>query len=407
MSSHVQQRLGHTPMPTSADVILRLSELDRLAAGVDYRGYEFDDFLASPLVRALSFDNLLLERIFIQVGERLPWNVRPLLGIPKLPSSKAEGFFARGYLHAHQAAGDAHWLERGTALLDRLVEGASRGYSGPAWGNAFDFASRGGVMRKGEPTVVWTSHIGEAFLLAHSILGDARWADVVVGIGEFVLRDLPRHRDEFGVCIGYTPTAATRVHNSNLLGAVALLRAWSFDGDAEKLDLARRGIAWSLAHMNADGSWFYGVGQKYAWIDNFHTAYVIDSLREAHSLAGDDVAPQEPIDRTIAFWTQNFFESDATPRYYADRLYPIDSQCLAQAIETFARLSESEPRYLDRAYELVRWAEENFRRRNGFYLYRKGRFFTNRLVSIHWGQATMFAALGAVLYYSSRQSAVV
>jgi hypothetical protein len=48
------------------------------------------------------------------------------------------------------------------------------------------------------------------------------------------------------------------------------------------------------------------------------------------------VAPQEPIDRAIAFWTQNFFESDATPRYYADRLYPIDSQCLAQAIETFA-----------------------------------------------------------------------
>src|SRR5437870_13842369 len=58
MSSHVQQRLGDTPMPTSADVILRLSELDRLAAGVDYRSYEFDDFLAS-LVRALSFDNLL------------------------------------------------------------------------------------------------------------------------------------------------------------------------------------------------------------------------------------------------------------------------------------------------------------------------------------------------------------
>ena len=58
------------------------------------------------------------------------------------------------------------------------------------------------MIRKGEPTVVWTSHIGEAFLLAHSIVGDARWADVVVGIGAFVLRDLPRHRDEFGVCIG-------------------------------------------------------------------------------------------------------------------------------------------------------------------------------------------------------------
>ena len=155
--------------------------------------------------------------------------------------------------------------------------------------------------------------------------------------------------------------------------------------------------------MNADGSWFYGVGKKYAWIDNFHTAYVIDSMIEAQALVPEGLVPQDAIDKTIAFWTKRFFEADGRPRYYADRLYPLDSQCVAQAIETFARLSTLDPRSLNRAYDVFGWANTNFRRSDGFYLYRKGRFFTNRLVSIHWGQATMFAALGALLYYGSRE----
>jgi hypothetical protein len=387
----------------AASVLDQLVELDRAVAAVDYCGYEFDDFLGSPIVRALSFDNLLLKRIFIQVGERLPWNVRPLLRVRKLPSTKANGFFARGYINAYEATGQAQWLEKAIGLLEWLVENTSGGYSGPAWGNAFDFASRGGVIVKGEPTVVWTSHIGEAFLAAHAAVRETRFGEVVVGIGDFVLHDLPRHEDDAGICLGYTPTSVSLVHNSNLLGAVALLRAWSLDDDIRKLDVARRAFAWSLQDMKPDGSWFYGVGPKYAWIDNFHTAYVIDCLLEGRALAGDELVPQEALDRTIAFWRQHFFEPDGRPRYYLDRPYPLDSQCVAQAIETFSRLSEIDDTALDRAHDVFRWAAANFRRPDGFYLYRKGRFFTNRLVSIHWGQATMLAALGALLYYTSRE----
>lgn len=404
-SSLRAKRLSEYPftsreLPVAArEVMDRFVDLDRLVSEADYRGYEFDDFLGSPILRALSFDNLLLKRIFIQAGERLPWNLRPLLGVRKLPSTKANGFFARAYLHAHQATGEPQWLEKGAALLHWLIENASPDYSGPAWGNAFDFASRGGFIPKGEPTIVWTSHIGEAFLVGYSITGDRRYGDVVVGIGDFVLDDLPRHEDDRGVCLAYTPTQFSPVHNANLLGAVALLRGWSLDDDGRKLDVAQRAFAWSLQHMNVDGSWFYGVGEKYAWIDNFHTAYVIDCLLEGHALAGEGLVPQDALDRTIAFWVENFFESDGAPRYYRERLYPLDSQCTAQAIETFARLSDLDPALLDRAYGILSWATTNFRRRDGFYLYRKGRFFTNRLVSIHWGQATMLAALGALLYH--------
>jgi hypothetical protein len=115
------------------------------------------------------------------------------------------------------------------------------------------------------------------------------------------------------------------------------------------------------------------------------------------------VVPRKALDQTITFWKEHFFGADGEPYYYSDRRYPLDSQCTAQAIETFARLSCLDRESLGRAYQVARWAIANFRRRDGFYIYRRGRFFTNRLVAIHWGQATMLAALGSLLYHDSKE----
>ncbi len=353
--------------------------------------------LASPIVRALCFENLLLQRIAIQVGERSPVNLRPLLRVPKLRSSKADGFFARGYLHAHLATGDMRWLWLAEELLDSLGDRTSGGVPGCAWGNDFDFASRAGLFRKGAPTVVWTSHIGEAFALAHRITGAARHADMVVQIGDFVLNGLERHEDGEGVCLAYAPGLIPLVHNSNMLGGVALLRAWAYDGDDRKLELARRVFAWSLARMEPDGSFYYGVGDTYAWIDNFHTAYVIDCLSEAHELAGSDLIPLDVLERAVGYWRRTFFLADGTPRYYHDRSYPLDIQCAAQAIETLSKLSATDPGALSQAKAVLRSTTAKLGRADGFFEYRRLRRYPIRLVSLHWGQATMLSALGCFL----------
>ena len=52
-----------------------------------FRGYEPFDGLSSPLAR-LTFGNLFLERIFQQVVRRVPWNIRPLIGVTKKDSTK-------------------------------------------------------------------------------------------------------------------------------------------------------------------------------------------------------------------------------------------------------------------------------------------------------------------------------
>src|ERR1700723_719063 len=66
-----------------------------------YRGYEPFDGLSSPL-RALTFRNLLAERILQQVVRQSPINIRPLIGIKPLDSTKGRGAMAWGYLLLHR-----------------------------------------------------------------------------------------------------------------------------------------------------------------------------------------------------------------------------------------------------------------------------------------------------------------
>ena len=60
-----------------------------------YKGYEPFDGLSSPL-RALTFRNLLAERILQQAVRQSPINIRPLIGIKPLDSTKGRGMMAWG-----------------------------------------------------------------------------------------------------------------------------------------------------------------------------------------------------------------------------------------------------------------------------------------------------------------------
>ncbi len=379
--------------------------LNKRAEQAEYKGYEFDDLLGSPVLKPLSFGNLFLQRVIVQIGELCPVNFRSLVGVRQLESTKARGFFAKGYLYAYLATQDGRWLEHARKQLDWLLIHPSPGFEGLAWGNAFDFASRGGFFPKELPTIVWTAHIAATFLLAYEICGEERYLDALGQACRFIVTELPRHEDDNGICFAYAPGLMNLIHNSNLLGAATLLRGWRYFGTEEYRTLAERSYCWSLEHMNSDGSWYYGIGRRYRWIDNHHTAYVIDGL-----VAADDIAPGEIVDsalieRSYRYWISNFFVESGLPRFYPNATFPVDIQCAAQAIESLSKLS---PRFSDAlplAKRVADWTIENMQKPTGGFRYQIRRFWKNNLEPIHWGQSTMLAALGALCYYTNKYSA--
>src|SRR5215469_266646 len=67
----------------------------------DYRGYDTFDGLNAKYVRPLTFETKLLRTVLQQGIRRFPINLRPWLGVKKSHSTKAMGFFARGFIRLH------------------------------------------------------------------------------------------------------------------------------------------------------------------------------------------------------------------------------------------------------------------------------------------------------------------
>jgi len=373
--------------------IARLSDwLDRN----EYQGYDTFDGLNARFARPLTFNNKFLLTLLQQGVRRFPINVRPLLGIDKSYSSKGMGFLARGFVRLHEATDDPVWERKAELTLQWLIDNQSLGYSGACWGNHFDYQSRSFYLPKGVPTVVWTSLIGHAFLDAYDCSRQRRYLDVATSSCEHILRDLDTFTDKDGICISYIPNENHQVHNANTLGASLLARTYSHTGNESYRTLAERAIRYTAQYQRPDSSWYYGEKANLHWVDNFHTAYILDCFKHYSDGTGDDQF-DSGLTRGYEYWKSTFFLPDGTPKYYNDKTLPLDIQCCSQAIDTLVFFSSRDPKSLDLALKVAFWTIENMQDHTGYFYYRRySRLLVNKTPTLHWGQATMLCALAGL-----------
>jgi hypothetical protein len=386
-------------------ILVRFHALHDYLKIVDYKGWEYDDLLASKFVSAFTFNSLWLKIIAVQLAKRSPFNLRPLLGVPKLHSTKAFAFISKGYLLHDMVHNNHSYSVEIKNALDWLLANDSKGYSGRCWGNDFDFASRAGYFPRSLPTIVWTSHIQDAFDLAYQHTGNEEYKEVVISIAEFIISDLERIEDGSGFCFAYAPGILFPIHNSNLLGVAALLRAYKLTKDDRFLTTAKKACDWSVSKQNGDGSWYYGDKEMLHWVDNYHTGYNLDCLLCAHQIAGEGFVSMDVIRKTYDYWVGNLFDEDMAPKFYNNNSFPRDIQATAQAIESFCKYSVIDPSAYDHAVKVFEWACGNMLRDNGSFAYRLYKNGSrNDLEAIHWGQATMLSAMGHLLYYCATKN---
>jgi hypothetical protein len=136
-------------------------------------------------------------------------------------------------------------------------------------------------------------------------------------------------------------------------------------------------------------------------VDGFHTAYVLEALLESVRMHAD--AELEPaLRRGVAFYTASLFDADGVPRYTSTNRFPIDVQNCAQAIQTLARLGWLDAEHAARAdrtaaiviERLFRWTRDGAA---GYFVASRGRWLTNRVPFVRWGQAPMLLALDQLL----------
>jgi len=398
MTASVGEQRGTQGSNTAlkAAIYKSIEQLSHWLEENDYRGYDTFDGLNARFVRPLTFETKFLRTVLQQGVRRFPVNLRPLLGVTKEHSSKGMGFLARGFMRLHKTTGDQVWKDKAEFALQWLVENRLPGYGGACWGNHFDYQSRGFYLPKRVPTVVWTSLIGHAFLDAYDHFQMDEYLQIADSACQHIVRDLGTLRDGDGICISYIPITDTQVHNANTLGASLLARTYSHTHNESYRELAQQAMLYTAQYQRADSSWYYAEKENHHWVDNFHTAYVLDCFKHYEQSTGDDRFDRQLMSG-YEYWKKTFFLADGTPRYYDYKTLPLDIQCSSQAIDTLVFFHDRDPESLPLAIKVAQWTIMNMQDRTGYFYYRRySPWLVNKTPTLHWGQATMLCALAGL-----------
>ena len=401
-----------TSAPTWDEEIVHsaLIRLEQWVEAQHFKGWDPHDALNSPLLKRLTFGNRWLGIAWVQLLKRSPINLRPLLGVPKGYNPKGMGLFLASYVRKYQMTGDPLHLERVRFLVDWLVEHISPGYSGACWGYNFDWPNRGFFAPAGAPTIVNTAFIALALLDVREILEEddkrfvefAEFVKFVVPIArsacDFILNDLnPIRPTRDELCFSYTPLDRRYVHNANLMGAWLLAEVYSHTQELHLAEHALAAARYTARRQRPNGSWSYGEAPNDGWVDNFHTGFVLVALKRiAAYLEADEF--DDAIARGYSFWKEHMFLFDGAPKYYPDRVYPIDVHCVAQAVLTFLEFAERDPEAEAWAWRVARWGIEHMQDTKGYFHYQIHRHYRIRIPYMRWSQAWMLRALTELTY---------
>ncbi len=408
-----------------------VEQLKKYILSENFHGYDPFDALNAPIFRSRFLRNNRLARLGAQqVLKRLPWNLRPLLKIEKGENPVTFGLCLQGfaYLEAlrtvkcHSVPNQSGYLENkeeraleddqpcsgreasGTAFprkarereidvcLQKLEALQSKGYSGACWGYDFDWEARYATIPAFVPTVVATGFITNALFEYFQLSRDERARRLCISAADFVLNDLNKTWRNGRFCYSYSPRDTQIVFNATMKGARLLAQVYSLTNEQKLADEARQTIEFVMAYQREDGAWSYSHGDKRTWVDNFHTAYVLDCLDVYREHTGDRSFDAQ-FDRGMEFYLDHFFTESGAPKYYDQSLWPIDSTAVAQSILTLTRFGR-----LELAGKVANWAVENMMHPDGYFFYRKYRWITNKTSFMRWSNAWMFLALAFYQY---------
>ena len=353
-----------------------------------YEGIEPHDALTSPIITGTPLGRSRLVRLVaLQALRRIPLNVRPFLGISRRRNAISLGWA----LSAYAVIDDASARERIVRTVGELDALAATGYSGLCWGYYFDWQTRSDFKRANLPIIVSTAFIGMGLLDAYRVTREDAYLQRARSACDFILDDLNRSEHPAGFIFSYSPEDHEQVYNASILGAALLARVGAITGETALVDAARGAVDAVVADQRPDGSWPYSRGDHRTFVDNFHTGYVLCALRDYIEASGDE-RHAGALERGWCFYREHFFVDGEIPKYYHNRLYPIDAHAAAQSIVTLVRFGEPAM-----ARRVALWSVRNMQVRKGWFIYQIHRRFTNRIAYLRWSNAWMLYALALLV----------
>ena len=389
---------------------ISLQKLLHYIESEDYKGYDPYDFLNCRL--PLEWLGKYGQAIVIQSGKRIPFNIRPLLGIRKDYNPKGMGLILHAYSIMYQkkkgeevsSVKMENGIQNSDLLLEKmqfifnwLTDNYSTGYSGYCWGYNFPWASPGKYLKPGTPSVVVTAFVCKGIYEYYRATGDPKAVEILKSASEFVLNDLEVTEDKTGICFSYTPVKKDCCYNASLLGAELLAKTAFVTNDFIQSNKIIKAVDFVISRQQPDGSWNYSLdfvsGKERKQID-FHQGFVLESLYEIKKIIDpENKGYDESIKKGLDYYKNVQFDEDGYSVWRVPEKWPLEIHNQAQGIITFSRLSKYDDSLFAFAEKIADYTISHMQSAKGYFYYRKYPDYTIRIPYMRWSQAWMMLAL--------------
>lgn len=381
-----------------------LQPLFQYVKNVNYEGHDLFDGLNSQVFKATPFYKSRLCRLaVIQFFKKSSLDLREGMMVSKGFNPKGGALFLLGMINLFQATGLEIYSNEAYILFQRLKRTVLPRLIGNAWGYNFDWQARAFFVPEGTPNLVTSVYVGRALLAYYKTFNDPDALELALGVADFIQAEMIKFEDENFACFNYIPGEDAEVHNASLLGASYLAETLAFFPEVrqrfirEKILKAAR---FATLDINPDGSWPYGTKPFHRWIDNFHTAFNIESLYNINEHLNTDEFSLT-LQQVVSYYVESLFTKEGEPKYYNTALYPIDVHVLAEAIilMNLLRRKKYAPQVEKRMAieKTLHLLSRQFQDPKGYFYYQKTQRNWNKIAYIRWGQAWMFYALSGCI----------
>jgi hypothetical protein len=355
-------------------------DLGRRAKGLYYRHRIAGSLAAAPL---------------IILDTALP-SARSLVRKPaRFPIGDAH--YALGFHAWADVTGDSRWAARAEHFLAELEASRCHGYGEWCWGYPFDWQTTVGLFEAGRPLLTTIPYCYEAFEAGYEASDQGGYLVIMESAARFVHERIPAPEVRPGVrASAYTPLDERRVVNASAYrGALLLSAGKRFEQEGWIAD-AKACIAFVLDSQREDGSWLYALDRFDAFVDNFHTCFVLKNLFKAWALTGDDDM-KEALDRGYRYYRDELLDEKGQPRPFARTqrlvLHRHDLYDYAEGIYLAQLLRGAIPEAEAVLERLVEGLLDGWTLPDGHFVTRKLVVGENRVPYHRWAQAQTFHAL--------------
>jgi hypothetical protein len=292
------------------------------------------------------------------------------------------------------------WLQRAVPFLESLVEQRCPSEEEYCWGYPFDWETCFGTWRAGTPLITTTPYCYEAFAAAHDLTGSGVCLEIMESAGRFAFTRIHGQEVAPGIKAStYSPFDHRRVVNASAYRGFLLAVAGTRFGHPDWVAEARSSLAFVLRSQQPDGSWLYAMDGKDAFVDNFHTCFVLKNLLKTRGLFEEefDQGVLASVRTGYEFYKSHLLDRGGLPIPFARAqrmtLQKRELYDYAEGIIVALLLADTDPDALMIARHLVNDLVERWVLPNGSFVTKQLLLGRNTVPYHRWAQSQAFNAL--------------